>query len=55
MNDFSRCSNCNCPLRDGCKRFSMTGMGYYTLFKPVRRRDGVVWCAFFKKMSVLNG
>ena len=46
--DFSRCSNHNCPLKGDCKRFSTSGVGYTTLFKPVRRRDGDVWCSEFK-------
>ena len=47
--DFSRCSNHNCPIKGDCKRFATSGVGYTTLFKPVRRRDGEVWCSEFKK------
>ena len=47
MSDFSRCANCNCQLRLDCKRFSISGVGFTTLFRPERRKDGVVWCSVF--------
>ena len=48
---FSYCSNHNCPIRDNCLRFTdnLCDAWYVTLFKPVRRRDGVVWCEMLKR------
>lgn len=44
--------NDQCPLRAGCRRFTQRrqGVGYMTLFRPERRRDGALWC----KMRVVD-